>query len=412
MGGSAARFAVPGSQVALRTIVFPVVLATLVPGLSTCDDAGTTVAPPVPCDLGPGDLRITEVMARPKPADPRIEWFELHNAGGRPLALAGVVLEAGSPTRPRTHRIPPLLDPGLAPGATLVVGNGSLDDGITAYAWPQMLLADDGATIAIRCQEVVVDRMSWGDAGSGPGRAVEGVSWQRSSRPTAGPVASDGPDPDGSQVPWCLADEDSVYDVQGDRGTPGGPNRDCPLAGECRDDDAWRALVTPAEGDLVITEVFANPVGADAPGKEWVEVVALRDADLNGLTLVDRRDGHERAYRIESTDCLRVRADDPVVLAGSTDPAANGGLPRVAYAFDGGLTLYNDLGVLGLHAADGVTIATAAPPASVEGASRSLRPDGTHAPAADSSPDDWCAGTREGRFEGLGTPGEPNEPCP
>ncbi len=412
MAGAAARFAVLVSQVALHPLVFPVFLATLAPGLSACDDAGPAVAPPAPCDLAPGDLRITEVMARPNPADRRIEWFELRNAGERPLALAGVILEAGSQTRPRTHRIPPGLDPGLPPGAALVVGNGALDDGITGYAWPQMVLADDGATIAIRCQGAVVDRMSWGDAESGPGPAAPGASWQRSSRTTATAGTSDVADVDDSPVPWCLAGEDAVYDAQGDRGTPGGPNRDCPLAGECRDGDVWRAVVTPAEGDLVITEVFANPVGADAPGKEWVEVLALREADLNGLTLVDRRDGHERAYGIESVDCLRVRADDPAVLAGSADPAANGGLQRIVYAFDGGLTLYNDLGVLGLRTADGVTVATASPPASVEGASRSLRPDRTAAPAAGSSPDDWCTSTAEGRFEGRGTPGGTNDPCP
>ena len=390
-------------------LLAPAVLAAC---LLACDGAGISSAVAVPCDLAPGDLIVTEIMARPVPADRRVEWFELFNPTPRRLDLAGVVLEAGSPSNPRKHRIPALLDPGLDPGGRLVVGNGLLDDGITGYAWPQMMLADDGATLTVRCGAAVVDRVSWGGAEPGPGRAVEGVSWQRSSRAIPSPGQSMVPDEGDTTATWCLAANDAVYDATGDRGTPGAPNRDCPLPGECRDGNAWRAAAAPSEGDLALTEVFANPAGADDPRKEWVEVLAIRDADLNGLVLVNRQGGHARTFPIESSACLAIRAGDLAVLAGSADPTANGGLPPVTHAFEAGLPLYDGLATLSLETTGGVTVATATPPPSLEGASRSLRPDPAPAPAAASIPGNWCAGTRAGVFDGLGTPGAPNDPCP
>jgi len=387
----------------------PAVLAAC---LLACDGAATSTAVEVPCDLAPGDLLVTEIMARPVPADRRVEWFELLNPTPRRLDLAGVVLEAGSLSNPRKHRIPALLDPGLDPGGRLAIGNGLLDDGITGYAWPQLMLADDGATLTVRCGAVVVDRVSWGGTGSGPGRAVEGVSWQRSSRTLPPPGLSTNPDGGATTATWCLAADDAVYDAPGDRGTPGAPNRDCPLPGECREDGAWRVVVAPSEGDLVLTEVFANPTGADDPRKEWVEVLAIRDADLNGLSLVNRQGGHVRSFPIDSSACLAIRAGARALLAGSADPSANGGLPSVAHAFGAGLPLYDGLATLSLETTGGVTVATAAPPPSLEGASRSLRPDPVPAPAPASIPGNWCAGTRAGLFDGLGTPGAQNDPCP
>jgi len=388
--------------------------------LAACD----TSSPPgtsATCDLAPGELLITEVMARPETAALRVEWFAVYTPSGRRLSLAGVVLEVGTATNPRTHRIPALLDPGLDPGAYLAIGNGTLSDGISGYAWPQMSMADTEAIITIRCGEAIVDRVAYGATAAGPGAAVLGASWQLSSRliPDAGapvdPASNDTPDQ------WCAPADDAVYDAQGDRGTPGGPNRECILGNECVDGEAVRPLVAPAAGDLVITEVYGNAPGADSPDKEWIEVHALKDVDLAGLLVVnlngttaDATTPTSKSYAVGTDTCVHIAAGTWGLLAGSADPAKNDGLPAVTYAFPADFLLYygsKGSATVSIQDVDGNVIAQAVYPTCKDGVSQQLDAQfGANAPAA-GDPLNWCASTTTGVFGQTGTPGAPNVSC-
>jgi hypothetical protein len=171
-----------------------------------------------------------------------------------------------------------------------------------------------------------------------------------------------------------------------------------PIAGGCR--GMFLA------GQLVISEIFANPMGQDG-GKEWIEIYNTgTEADLSGLAVIhSRNDGtSERRHRMAA---VTLAAGDYLVI-GTAEPGA---LP--AYMDYG---VGNDLGDLrnsagrvallcGATVVDEVTYDT-----TVEAASREL--SGTQAPdaIANDDPERWCS-ARADFGDGKGTPGEANESC-
>lgn len=409
-----------------------ILVSALAAGVAACDGTGTTV-PGESCTVAPGELLITEFMAAPTKSpedgspDP-IEWFEIHNPTSRRLALAGLVLEAGPVTKPRTLKVLEALDPGIEPGAYLVVATGTLDDGFTDVAWPTgtgILSNTTASTITLRCGEEIVDRVAYGAEVAGPALPRPGQSWQLSSRvlPTSGeaadPAVNDTPDA------WCLPAEDATHGDMGDLGTPGEPNRACDAAGECLDGDVARPAVPPLPGDLVITEVFTNSrsgtTDTDSKLKEWVEVHAIKDVDLVGLSLWHQNgtspELKPRKFKIEGTNCVRLAGGTWGILAGSGDAAVNGGLPAVLFGFPGGMDLYrgnNDDGAatVSIVDADENVLTSAAHPGCPSGVSVSLDAAYGSNPDAATEPGNWCESEAAGQFDGLGTPGTPNPSCP
>lgn len=361
-------------------------------------------APPggaaAPCDVGWGELAITEILADPAGPDAGAEWFELVNVSGRRLALSGLTLRVGSAARPRTHEVLAELDPGLEPGAYLAIGNGTLGDPTAGYAWPAMTLANGGGTIEVRCGDLVVDRVAYG-----PGALdtpPEGRSIQLSATvmddPSVVPAeANDLPDA------WCETTRTAPpHDVAGNRGTPGAPNAACPRPGWCRDADGMRPARAPGPGDAILTEVFADTPGVDDPMAEWVEIRALAGFDLSGLVLEHATAGGTRTFAIATVDCLPVSAGGWHALGATADPSRNGGVDGMRAAFPEGLNLYNGPATLTLRDAAGTPIARAAHPGARPGIAVGADPaDG----------ETWCFQRTTGRFDGTGTPGGPNDPC-
>lgn len=105
--------------------------------------------------------------------------------------------------------------------------------------------------------------------------------------------------------------------------------------------------------ELVINEVMPDPIGIPDASGEWFEVTSGASLDLRGLVV----EGSNGAF-------FEVTADEPVwidpgqylVFARSSDPVANGGLPRVDYTFQA-VSLLNTGGSLSLRR-DGVLIDT------------------------------------------------------
>src|SRR5213075_2635140 len=83
---------------------------------------------------------------------------------------------------------------------------------------------------------------------------------------------------------WCEG-KDTEFE-SGNFGTPGEENDCAPIIdGACSDTSGMRPVVTPAIGDLVITEVMSIPTTVSSTVGQWVEIKALKDLDLNGLSI-------------------------------------------------------------------------------------------------------------------------------
>jgi hypothetical protein len=163
-------------------------------------------------------------------------------------------------------------------------------------------------------------------------------------------------------------------------------------------------------GDLVITEVMANPVGEDS-GNEYFEIYNARSEaiDAAGLTLVyglpdgDEEETHEVAE-------LTIDAGGYAVL-GSAEPDAL--LDHFDYGFGGDLgALRNGGARLALRC--GETEIDQVEYASAEGTDGvAWQLDGAMVPdhIANDDPENFCPATVEFATDLLGSPGAANEPC-
>jgi hypothetical protein len=177
-------------------------------------------------------------------------------------------------------------------------------------------------------------------------------------------------------------------------GSEEGPN-----ATECR------ASILP--GDLVITEVMANPVGQSA-GKEWIEIfnATTQPIDLEGAHVVS---GTGSSAGRHVMDAFVIEPGQYAVLAGV--------LPDFLasyqdYAYGNDLSLPNSGGDLALECGNEVVDSVTYPAASTPGVAMAL--DGAIAPdhIANSDPRNWCAAESVYASDGSrGTPGARNDPC-
>jgi hypothetical protein len=186
----------------------------------------------------------------------------------------------------------------------------------------------------------------------------------------------------------------------------------CALAACGGDDDGGNGECSGdiLPGDLVITEVMANPAGMDT-GQEWFEVYNASAAaiDLGGLTLdYHKPDGSEEHSHVMEE--LVVESGDYVVLGGMTPDLKPS---YVDYGFGNDLgSFLNGGAVLALKCGDNVIDETTYPDAeSDDGVAFGL--DGNVAPNAvdNDSVDNFCPATVEFQSGMFGSPGESNEPC-
>jgi hypothetical protein len=309
--------------------------------------------------IAPGELVITEVLAAPIGADDGYEWFELYNASGRDLELAGLELVHSRPdgSQPARHAVSELA---VAAGAYAVLGNaasGHLPPHVD-YGYGEDLGAlydTGGGKLVLACSATTIDAITYDDVAPAHSREL--------AAGVLDAVANDDP------ARWCQCDGHLLD--SGDFATPGQPNDCVPLApGQCRDGDAARAIVAPVPGQLAISEVMANP--KIEPSEEWFEVTNLGAAafDLNDLA-IDRAGDSRAPDAIRAADCKPIAPGGFALFARSADPAANGMLPAVDATF--GFALVNsggDVRVLaGTTVLDAVTWTT-----STDGTSLQLLP--------------------------------------
>jgi Lamin Tail Domain len=383
-------------------------IAACATALAGCGDPGGGAAD-CRANLLPGDLVITEIFpdyAAPSgssSADVGKEWFEIYNASSRPVDLAGVVVTLARPdgTSAKTHT---MTEATLAPGAYFVLGDV---DPMQVPPWVDYgygadlgeMFNSNGGKLTLACGGVEVDHAVYGDVKSGLSQQLDG---------------NVEPDYTANDEPgrWCAADKagSTEFDPM-NFGTPRAANQGCAGAteGTCSDAGAMRPPVAPEPGDLVITEVMPSPAGDDLK-QEWLEVLATRDVDLNGIG-VDRVGDTAKPNLITSPTCLHLAAGQYALLAKSSDATVNGGLPAVAGTFKlslvpGTAAAPADVRVLyGDTVIDAVTWTKAA-----TGKSRSLDPRFATADANDMERY-WCDGVPAYGAGGAGTPGKVNDTC-
>lgn len=169
------------------------------------------------------------------------------------------------------------------------------------------------------------------------------------------------------------------------------------------------ACVDLLPGDLVITEIMANPAGEDA-GKEWFEVynATAEEVDLSGVVLRARKsDGSgEKLHKVEGA----VIGPGAYMVFGNTEPDVLP--PHVDYGYGPafGENFNNSAGQLALGCGEVVFDAVAYDQV-IEDVARTF--DGTRTPDALGNDDleAWCDAITEYEPGLLGTPGEPNDPC-
>lgn len=362
----------------------------------TCLDGGVERDLVVP---QAGDLVITELMPDPAAVtDANGEWFEV-------LATAAVDLnglqfgdDPGSPdgTLPASGDCI-----AVSAGDRVVVArtaDEALNGGLPPAALPGTFsLTNGGGTLFVGIGGVALDTVTWA-------AATPGAAW------TVDPMAED-PTTNDDLMQWCVAT--TPYGA-GDRGTPGAQGPACGGGmmgdGMCLDGGVPRSIVSPAPGDLVITEWMANPdVVTDANG-EWFEVHVGAAVDLNGVQLLRATDV-AGPFTVQSTlgspDCLSVPAGTTVVLARSLDPGVNGGLPVADFAFAFGLNNTNAGLAVGV---DDVILDQVTWAGSTAGAATQLDP-GALTPAGNDDPGNLCLATTPYSPDNDGTPGAANPPC-
>mgnify|MGYP003631937144 CR=1 FL=1 len=341
-----------------------------------------------------GDLVITEIMANPEGDDDGNEFFEIYNATSAAIDLTGLVLEKASVdgSSAKSHTMTgTIIEAGeyLALGGVLpefradYIGYGYADDlgGMT----------NSGGQLGLRCGDVEVDHLFYGEAVSGRSSGLDGNI-------TPDHLAND------STENFCPA---TTEYATGSFGSPGVKNEPCSIVEQttCLDNGTERDVVKPEVGDLVFTEFMANPDIADDAVGEWFELVATGSFDLNGLVAGNLPESPK--INITDENCLAVGPGDRLLFARSTDASVNGGLPAPDYTFSFGLT--NGGASLFVGVGDTV-IDTITWTGSAAGKSTSLDPAQESAAANDDEAN-WCDGKTAYGDGDLGTPGAANPPC-
>ena len=125
---------------------------------------------------------------------------------------------------------------------------------------------------------------------------------------------------EGEENSWCLSRANGFFEGAG---TPGLGNT-CGATCYDTDGELWRVTREPASADLIISEILADPEGADT-GKEFVEVFSAgtETFDLNGLVLTftaNEADATPRPLLIGGEDCATITPGSYRVLAAQIDP--------------------------------------------------------------------------------------------
>ncbi len=347
-----------------------------------------------------GDFIVTEVMIDPDSTDTGNEWIELFNPKSSAANLTGLTLYKHNldGTSETTHTIAS----GSVPANGYFV-MGDVRSG-TNPAWINYTygaglgsLTNTTGVVGVRCGNLILGEFTYTTAPrSARSKMLDGVQ----QPPTTAFAV---------EANYCNTPPGTLY-FGNNAGTPGSANPTCVVeatTGTCIEDGGMRSITSPNAGDVIITEVMADPTGTDTT-TEWFELLARAPVDLNDLTVYTSTS----SGKLISGACLYVQPGDYVLLARSSDPFVNGDLPtpRIVYSapsFSNGVNQR-----IGLARGDAGIDEVAIGP-SVSGKSWALNPTLLD-PVANDDPASFCLSPNKFHADGggdFGTPGAANDAC-
>ena len=257
--------------------------------------------------LKPGDLIISEVMVD-SVADTNDDWVEIRNVSDHTICVAGLRLRANLHDS-GTFTVPGTVEDCIAAGEFFVFGAQEHDfvhfvnDKLKLPATKQEVLLFKGT------QLIDSARYSESDSTAPLGKPVEGKSFSLCSYCQDALCSKDASH-------WILENKEKYND--NDYGTPGSSTACSSAHGDIIDGDVSLDCPPAEPGDLVITEVAANPFDED--NGEWFEVYVTANGagkHLNGIDVV--ADGKSRGT-IGGDACIPLVPDSYMVVAGTELP--------------------------------------------------------------------------------------------
>ena len=347
-----------------------------------------------------GDLVVTEIMLDPGGTDTGLEWFEIYNPLGTAIDLGGMEIFTRDTdgTGAKSH----VIGQGTINAQSYFtlgdVRSGPLPAWI-GYSYADALGSFGNArgVVGIKCGATVVDQATWS--------RVAKSDRSRMLDPTIAKTSAENDD----EANWCDTQGGTVYSGTS-AGTPGAENAVClaeATTGTCVEDGGVRQIRAAGTGDLIITEIMANPKLAAATTGEWFEVLATKDVDLNDLTVATPT----AATLLKRTECIAATAGEYVLFARSADSFINGSLPAPKLTYS--LTLADTQSRLYLRRGD-AGIDEAAYNNASNGSSWQLDSNQLN-DVANNDPLNFClASTQFNAAAGsdFGTPGASNQACP
>ena len=382
--------------------------------------ANSACAGPAPdCALSACGLFFTEFLADPTTDDSENEYVELYNPSDDVAQLGGCALEIQKGDRdPTVHLIAG--EVAVDPQDFLLLGPENANQ--VAYNWSSLgdlpnTSSTGAVTMRLRNPTTgdVVDSFTYLTEGEGLGDPARGRSYQL--------CRDTGFNCDGNDVAanWSVSDVGAA-DAE-NRGTPGVANRPCVEltcnATSCDGEvGAERRIEGPAVGELVITEIYANPPQTPEGDFEWFEVhnASGRDLDLNGVEVWRRENTQEADYIIgNGASCVTIAAGEYATMAAKQLPEQNGGLDVCAgFGYGRGFSLVNSNGYLSLRVGEAI-IDEVRWTRTPEGRSLELSPTCELTAEANDDPACWCPSQRPAQQGEAGlvynTAGGENEAC-
>ncbi|MCB0688451.1 MAG: lamin tail domain-containing protein [Saprospiraceae bacterium] len=164
-----------------------------------------------------------------------------------------------------------------------------------------------------------------------------------------------------------------------------------------------------AEGEIIVTEIMANPSSVNDVYGEWFELynTSMSPIDINGWNIADNGSNN---HTINHGGPLMIPAMSYLVLGNNADSMTNGGV-TVDYEYNNfSLTNIADQIILSCDALQIDSVGYGSILTIVNGVSISLSPDHLSGSANDDE-SNWCLSTSDINGTEVGTPGSANDAC-